>query len=93
MDSTLAYGSCHYSCPSGPLIQPQAALANAEVLLGCPRDQLSDVAQYRQQAVFEAFCQANDSITRPNGGTGLGLAICDRYVQCLGGHPMARNAV
>jgi signal transduction histidine kinase len=45
--------------------------------IGIPEDRL--------RSIFEAFTQADSSMTRKYGGTGLGLTICSLLVEKMGG--------
>jgi signal transduction histidine kinase/CheY-like chemotaxis protein len=57
------------------------------------RDTGIGIPDEKQQAIFDAFTQADASITRQFGGTGLGLSISSRLVETMGGRMWLESEV
>lgn len=49
------------------------------------RDTGIGMSKEETQSIFDAFSQADSSITREYGGTGLGLTICKSMIEIMGG--------
>jgi two-component system sensor histidine kinase/response regulator len=57
------------------------------------RDTGIGIAPENRKAIFEAFTQADSSMTRTYGGTGLGLTISSRLVQMMNGKIWVESAL
>jgi len=66
-------------------VDEQSEGPNATRLHFAVKDSGVGVPAEKQERIFEAFSQADGSMTRKFGGTGLGLTICRRLVELMGG--------
>jgi len=66
-------------------VRPDFIFEQGMVLHFSVRDTGTGISRDKQESIFEAFSQADSSITRKYGGTGLGLSITSRLVEMMHG--------
>lgn len=69
--------------PAGQEARPKLAFDVIDSGIGIPPEKLD--------AIFDAFVQADNSVTRQYGGTGLGLPISRRIARAMGGDLTVRS--
>jgi signal transduction histidine kinase/ActR/RegA family two-component response regulator len=69
----------------GVTVSVASAPDNPNSITFSVRDTGIGIPPDKQELIFEAFSQADDSTTRRFGGTGLGLTICTRLVTAMSG--------
>ena len=67
------------------LVEKESETESEVVVHFSVRDTGAGIAPENQAAIFGAFTQADNSITRTHGGTGLGLTICKRLIEMMSG--------
>ncbi|MBF0352142.1 MAG: PAS domain S-box protein [SAR324 cluster bacterium] len=70
--------------PEGKKVEMRASWKDQQIIM-VVEDEGIGIAPEQQTVIWEAFGQADGSITRRFGGTGLGLSITRKMVELLGG--------
>jgi two-component system, sensor histidine kinase and response regulator len=74
-------------------VETEAETEVEAVLLFSVTDTGVGIPPESQAAIFDAFTQADSSMTRKYGGTGLGLTICSRLAGMMGGRIWVESEV
>jgi signal transduction histidine kinase/HAMP domain-containing protein/ActR/RegA family two-component response regulator len=79
--------------PAGPHFRSERLRRAPGVIAFSVADTGTGIPSEKIESIFEAFQQADVSITRKFGGTGLGLTISREFTRILGGEIEARSTV
>ncbi len=90
--NAVKFTECGEVCVEVALAEPlPGAVQTVSRLSFSVRDTGIGIPEHQQALVFEAFAQADGSISRKYGGTGLGLAISARIIGLMGGTIQLRS--
>lgn len=85
--TALASNALKFTPEGGVWIRVKVVEANPSSLVAhiAVQDTGVGIAADKQASIFDAFTQADGSLTRRYGGTGIGLSIASRLVELMGG--------
>ena len=81
----LVGNAIKFTHEGGVCVRVQRAADDADGIVFEVEDSGIGIRADKLASIFEAFTQADGSITRRYGGTGLGLTITQRLIGCMGG--------
>lgn len=79
--------------PEGGQVSVEVEVTGEPNLLIRIRDTGIGIPEDKQQAIFESFTQADETVTRSFGGTGLGLSIVIKLVSLMEGKVRVESVV
>ncbi len=87
VDNALALSETHSGAIACPLLNVQ----ESDWICLSVKDTGIGMSEAQQHKLFEAFMQADSSVSREYGGTGLGLTISRHYCQMMGGEILVES--